>query len=279
MSEDEAKQNAASEEQTVPEPRQDRASAKGADGAEVEVEEVEDPEYQAALKKIAQNTPNVLWHHPAKFTSYEDKIIAAGLIMSTPIYKICETLRCGRSQLMAHIEADEDLKRIREEAKGRELDKLEEGISELVDMRHPSILMWKAEKLLPQKYGKDRPPEEEDETRIVLGELSDEDIAKADRLLAEAASKPPEVGLAALLDVEAQKKVEATVNGGQDTNSVPTLSELNGGAPQQTPVSDPDTETTVSIQSEREEEGVLGLTDADLPPDAGFADNLGGEWL
>lgn len=205
------------------------------DGNPIEVEEIQDPEHLEALKEAARTAPVVVWRHPSKFNSYEDKIIAAALLTRQPIYKICETIRCSRSTLLKHIEEDDDLRMIREDVKGMECDRIEEGIEELVDMRHPGVLMWKAEKLLPQKYGKDRAMEDEDDSRIVLGVIPDDEIAAADRLLEEAASKPPETGLAALLDVEAMKKVDAAVSNAPKNDGVPTLAEVDAPAAKPSP--------------------------------------------
>lgn len=236
------------------------AGATDTNGNPIEVEEIQDPEHLEKLKEAARVAPTVVWRHPSKFNSYEDKIIAAALLTRQPIYKICETIRCSRSTLLKHIEEDDDLRMIREDVKGMECDRIEEGIEELVDMRHPGVLMWKAEKLLPHKYGKDRAVEEEDDSRIVLGIIPEEELVAADRLLEEAASKPPEAGLAALLDVEAMKKVEDAVSGKQKEDSAPTLAEVDAKpllpspeAPAPAgfaPASMPDEETTTAYVDE-----------------------------
>ena len=88
---------------------------------------------------------------------------------------------------------------------------IQESLDELWRMRHPAVVMWGAEKLLSDIYGKEREAADEDDTRLVIGDFSEATLAEADAILAEAASKPPEVGLSALADkdaLEADAKVK-----------------------------------------------------------------------
>ena len=169
----------------------------------VEADEIDcsiDPEWAETIKQLAKQTPDVRWHHSSHFTQEEDRIIAAGLASLTAIYKIAQTIRCSRQTLVKHIEATPILAQLRAENEGTRRDQLQEGIDELVRLRHPAVIMWGAEKLLSDVYGKDRAAEEDDDSVLVIGEIPQTGIAEADAILAEAAATPPDVGLTAMLD-------------------------------------------------------------------------------
>lgn len=172
---------------------------------EVEVDENGEPvqvdqSYAEKLRQIAKETPEVRFRHSKFYTKDEDCIIAASLAALIPIYKIAETIHCSRQALLRHIENTPILAQLNADRLGKRCDMVEEGLDELTRLRHPSVLMWRAEKLLSNVYGKDRQAEEEDDSILVIGEIPEEGIAEGDAILAEAASKPPEVGLTALLD-------------------------------------------------------------------------------
>ena len=169
----------------------------------VEPDEIDcplDPEWAEKIKELARQTPEVRWQHSSHFTQEEDRIIAAGLASLTAIYKIAQTIRCSRQTLVKHIEATPILAQLRAENEGTRRDQLQEGIDELVRLRHPAVIMWGAEKLLSDVYGKDRAAEEEDDSKLIIGEIPETDIAEADAILAQAAVAPPKVGLSAMLD-------------------------------------------------------------------------------
>ena len=169
----------------------------------VEADEVQSPAevlHKEAIKQMAKETIDVRWKHPNKFSNEEDIIIAAGLASLTPLYKIAQTLHCSQNALTRHIEKTPALDRIRDEATQTRRQMVQEGLDELTRLRHPNVLMWEAEKLLSDVYGKEKQTEEEDDSILVIGEIPASGIAEGDAILAAAEAAPPEVGLTAMLD-------------------------------------------------------------------------------
>lgn len=200
------------------------------DGAEMNVGDgvtaFTQPYDEKLIKELAREAPETRFRHPSYFTDDEDKIIAAGIKSGQALYRIADTLKCNRTTLVNHINNTPALAQIRKDAEAQEKDEVEEGLKALIRMNHPAVLMWKAEKLIPEKYGKYARADEEEQVHIVFGAPSEELLEKGDRLLADAASKPPEVGLAALLDVENMKKVEEAVAGDAENDSLPSVNLL-----------------------------------------------------
>ena len=65
--------------------------------------------------------------------------------------------------------------------------------------------MWKAAKLMPTKYGGEKSLEEEDDTRLVIGDIGEDQLREADAIVAAAASLSPEAGVVALMDSRVQE--------------------------------------------------------------------------
>jgi len=151
------------------------------------------------IAEILENTPEVRFRHPKVFSDDEDKIIAAGLASRTALYRIAESIHCSRSLLVKHIEADPCLSQIRADSLDKEMDQVDEALDDLVRLRCASAVIWKAEKLMRQKYGAAGMANQEDDTRIVIGQIPDDDIQSADEILANANGAPHEVGVSALL--------------------------------------------------------------------------------
>lgn len=193
-----------SEEDSSEDSSEDDAEGEAVEG-EVELDENGEPvqideDYAERLRQIAKETPEVRFRHSKFYTKEEDRIIAASLAALIPIYKIAETIHCTRQALARHIENTPVLAQLNADRLGRRCDMVEEGLDELTRLRHPAVLMWRAEKLLSNIYGKERQMEEEDDSVLVIGEIPEAGIAEGDAILAAAAEKPPEVGLSALLD-------------------------------------------------------------------------------
>ena len=194
----------------------------GGDSTAVTPDEID--EYREdEIKEMARDIPEVRFRHSSKFTDDEDKIIAAGLMDHRPVYKIAMALRCSRQLLKKHIDESPELAQVALDAYGREQDEVEEGIQRLKAMTHPQALLWLAERLLPEKYGKDRSVGEEDDTRIIIGAIPEEDLVKGDEILAEAASKPPEAGLAAMLDQRAMAEIDDKIRKKKGQDEGPSL--------------------------------------------------------
>lgn len=205
-----------------------RAKKRNVDMKKVEVDVVGDDAveidvyHEEEIKAIAQEAPEVRFKHSSHFTDDEDKIIASSLMDGIALYRIAATLRCHRTTLRRHIDESPELTAIALEALEKEKDEIDEGIQYLRRNRHPAALLWLAERLMPEKYGKDRQTEEEDDTRIVIGAIPEDDIAEGDRILEEAASKPPEAELSAMLDQRALEAVEKK-SAGKDGEDAPSL--------------------------------------------------------
>lgn len=200
-----------------------------------------DPEWAEKIKELARQTPEVRWQHSSHFTQEEDRIIAAGLASLTAIYKIAQTIRCSRQTLVKHIEATPILAQLRAENEGTRRDQLQEGIDELVRLRHPAVIMWGAEKLLSDVYGKDRAAEEEDDSKLIIGEIPETDIAEADAILAQAAVAPPEVGLSAMLDDRVNATQITTAPLPQQALQPPAAPAAAPAVPQTVPAATPQT--------------------------------------
>lgn len=234
--------------------------------------DVNDTKWREELHRMATEVPEVRWYHPAKFTEDEDKIIAAAIVARKKLYRIAETIRCSRVTLSRHIENTPFLQALYEEAKSKECDQIDEAIDELVSLRHPSVVMWKAEKLMPEKYGKDRQVEEEDDTRIVFGAIPDEAIAAGDAIIADANSKPPEVGLAALVEVGIGTDIGQKAEVSEVDDGTPTLDNINK-APAQEVAQEQKPEQGTNIEDS------MGMSDGagdDVYGMGGYGDGYGG---
>lgn len=169
----------------------------------IAVEDIDDdldPAWLEVLKQMARETPETRWRHSSHFSQDEDRIIAAGLASLTAVYKIAQTLRCDRRTLQKHIDEDPMLSQMLADQNLMRREKVQEGVDQLVEIHHPNVIMWAAEHLLSDVYGKDKQMNEEDDSVLVIGEIPESSLAEADAILAAAAETPPEVGLTAMLD-------------------------------------------------------------------------------
>lgn len=170
---------------------------------------------EAAVKAMAARTPEVRFRHASYFTNDEDKIIAASLKSRVQLYKVAASLKCAYNTLKKHIENTPELSDIAKEAREIECGELREAVDDLVKMRHPQVVMWRAKQLMPQEFG-DAVEAEEDDTKIVIGAIPEELLEEADRALKLSAEKPPEAGLSAMLDDRTKAEVEKKVAEAKD---------------------------------------------------------------
>ena len=179
--------------------------------------EVYDKYDERHIKFLLEKIPvDIRFKHSPRFTDEENMIIASSLALRTPLYKIARQIRCTRQGLEKHIHNTPVLEGLYQEWKIIEKEDIEEAINECVARRVPAVIMWKAEKILPEKYGDKRGEDEEEEEHIFFGDINEESLAEADRLLAEAASKPPEAGLSAMLDAKLKAEIEAKAKGADE---------------------------------------------------------------
>ena len=157
--------------------------------------------YNAQLiESLASESPEVRFRHSSTFTDQEDKIIAAGIVSGVALYKVAQSIHCSYQTMKEHIEKTPALLDLLKEEILREQQDLEEAIRDCVKARVPAVLMWKAERILPEKYGAERRPEEEDDTRIVIGAIPEDEIKEGDKILSEAANLDPSKELGAVAE-------------------------------------------------------------------------------
>lgn len=232
----------------------------------VEPDEIDEYD-EKTVRALAANTPEVRFRHSKYFTNDEDKIIAASLKSRVQLYKVAATLKCCFNTLRKHIENSPVLAEIAKEAKEIECGEIREAVDDLVKMRHPQVVMWRAKQLMPQEYG-DAVETEEDDTRIVIGAIPDDLIAEADRKLELAAAKPPDAGLSAMLDPRAKAEVEKKVAEAKD----------KGHAKQDQPEESPETEADGEVVDVGEDADAFldeGGFDGDFGGDFGGGGDLG----
>ena len=127
------------------------------------------------------------YYHPPQFTTKEDCEIAEGLIARIPLYVIASRIHCGRSTLSRHIKQSKFLSRVWEDAHESRLDHAEYQIDRAIEAGNVPAIMWYLE-----RKGKDRgygqqvdAGNEEETSRIMIGEISDSEVESAEKKIAE----------------------------------------------------------------------------------------------
>lgn len=163
-------------------------------GETVEPEVMDVAPVDPAVVELAKRTPEVRFtkaHMMRPFTDDELKIIAAALRSRMALFRVADTLKCSYQKIKNAIESIPVLKELAEARSFREKEEIEEAVDACVLARVPAVVMWKAEKILPEKYGNQVNLDNEDDTKLVIGALSPEDIAEAEAKVAECASRDP----------------------------------------------------------------------------------------
>lgn len=167
-------------------------------------------EYKRYIKEKVAALPIVRYHRRAPFTEDEKKIIAAGLMSRQAHYKIAQVLRCSYAKIDKAILEDEFLSELAREAVLREKEEVEEGIDDCIKARNPAVIMWKAAKIMPEKYGDQVNLDNEDDTRLVIGAIPEGELEEADRILEEMKDKVPVIPTPALIEAnEIQAEMRA----------------------------------------------------------------------
>ncbi len=142
---------------------------------------VYDPYDSVMIQRLLEKSPEVRFRHPPNFTDDEDRVIAAGIVARVALYRIAQSIHCSLQCLTKHIKATPGLAVLMIEAQDIEKQEVEEGIDDCIRARVPAVLMWKAERLMPDKYGPDRTGDEnEDDTQIIIGEIPEAEVEKAE---------------------------------------------------------------------------------------------------
>lgn len=185
----------------------------------VEVDVVEDPDpYRDEIAAVAKRTPEVRFtkaHMLRAFNSDEIKIIAAALRTSVPLYRVADVLHCSVHKIENAIRDVPILNELAQEKIKRRKEQAQEAVDDCVKARVPAVVMWNAEKLLPEIYGNQVDLNNEDDTKLVIGALSEEDLKEADAAVAAAGEGVPEVEVGAVMEVlQEERGAELAAAGG-----------------------------------------------------------------
>lgn len=173
-------------------------------------------ERAAAIRKIAENTPEVRYREAGVYSDDEIKIIAAAIVSRIPLYKVAATLKCSLARILKAVEETPTLKQMMEEQKIQEKMMAQEAVDDCIKARVPAVVMWHAQHVLPEKYGDQVNMDNEDDTRIIIGGIDENEVAAAEKEVEEASKTIPLAGGGvALLDaMEQERAAEAAAAGG-----------------------------------------------------------------
>jgi len=190
--------------------------------------EVLSPEEAKIAKEISEKAamvPEVRFNkRPLNrpFNDDELKLIAAALRSRTALYRIADVLRCSYGKIKKEIERNEVLRELAMEQVFREKEETEEAIDDCIKARVPAVVMWKAEKLMPEKYGTQQNLDNEDDTRLVIGAIPEAALVEADEILEQANEQGvPEVGLGAVADAVLTERSAEMAAGGAGVSVEP----------------------------------------------------------
>lgn len=168
-----------------------------------------------AIRKIAENTPEVRYREAGVYSDDEIKIIAAAIVSRIPLYKVAATLKCSLARILKAVEETPTLKQMMEEQKIQEKMMAQEAVDDCIKARVPAVVMWHAQHVLPEKYGDQVNMDNEDDTRIVIGGIDESLVAEAEKEVEEASKTIPLAGGGvALLDAMEQERAAETAAAG-----------------------------------------------------------------
>lgn len=132
-----------------------------------------------------------IFHHPPNWTEEEDEVIAAGLRANLPLSVIGIKVNCERHALARHIDSDPGLRQLKIDCRESRIDQAEFQADRLVQAGNPSMIMFTLERLGRDRgWGQQETKQNtEEESRIVFGEIPEEDVKKADAVLAKIAER------------------------------------------------------------------------------------------
>lgn len=132
-----------------------------------------------------------IFHHPPDWTEEEDEVIAAGLRANLPLSVIGIKVNCERHALARHIDSDPGLRQLKLDCRESRIDQAEFQADRLVQAGNPSMIMFTLERLGRDRgWGQQEASQKTDEeSRIVFGEIPEEDVKKADEVLAKIAEQ------------------------------------------------------------------------------------------
>lgn len=146
-----------------------------------------DPKHPDGVRLTALGQPFAIFHHPSEFTEAEDAVIVNGLMASLPLYMIAAKLNCSRNLLSKHIKESKLLSEVWVDAQESFIDNVEWQAKRLIDSGNAAMIMFALE-----RKGKDRgwgqKDEQEgvlDDSRIIIGEIPESEVAAADAKVKE----------------------------------------------------------------------------------------------
>lgn len=150
-----------------------------------------------AVAEAARTIPQLpvrkggVFRHPNDWTEEEDEVIAAGIRANLPLSVIGIKVNCERHSLVKHIENTPELKQLKQDCRESRIDQAEYQADRLVQAGNPSMIMFTLERLGRERgWGQQDVNEKSvDESRIVFGEIPEEEVKKADAVLAKIAEQ------------------------------------------------------------------------------------------
>lgn len=188
----------------------------------------QDPKHPDGVRLTALGQPFAIFHHPSEFTEAEDAVIVNGLMASLPLYMIAAKLNCSRNLLSKHIKESKLLSEVWVDAQESFIDNVEWQAKRLIDSGNAAMIMFALERKGKDRgWGQKEEQEAEiDDSRIIIGEIPESEVAAAD-------AKVKELEMAAGVDV---------AESGSPSPS------LEPQSPNQVPAAAPSTGQTVSPQ-------------------------------
>ncbi len=145
------------------------------------------PNHSPNVPLTALGQPFAIYRHPSEFTEQEDAVIINGLLAQLPIYMIADKLKCSRNLLQTHIRESKLLSQVMDDRKESFIDNIEWQAKRLIDSGNPAMIMFALEHLGKERgWGpKEVADEDFEDTRIVIGEIPDAEVAAADAKVKE----------------------------------------------------------------------------------------------
>lgn len=145
------------------------------------------PKHSPNVPLTALGQPFAIYRHPSEFTEQEDAVIINGLLAQLPIYMIADKLKCSRNLLQTHIRESKLLSQVMDDRKESFIDNIEWQAKRLIDSGNPAMIMFALEHLGKERGWGPKEVSEDDyeDTRIVIGEIPDAEVAAAEQKVKE----------------------------------------------------------------------------------------------
>lgn len=141
--------------------------------------------YNALPESTVQDSG--LFRHPATLSNDEKKILVEGLMHRVPLYRLAIKLHCSRAWLYKKVQEMPELHQTMLDAREGLIDELEFAFERLVKQGNPQMIMFGLERLGKHRgWGVEDDSEKKGggESRIVFGEISEDECRQVDGVLA-----------------------------------------------------------------------------------------------